>query len=126
MSSKRRKRSQPNPPQYTLQPSSNRWVFPLVLLGIGAVAGAGIAMTAFGGWRGHATAAGGSASQSPDSSALASDAATAACCAVVPSRFGPTSQPTGGPPGMVWVPGGEFSMGSEDPQARPDERPVHR
>lgn len=27
---------------------------------------------------------------------------------------------------MVWVPGGEFSMGSTDPLARPDERPVHR
>lgn len=31
-----------------------------------------------------------------------------------------------GPTGMVWIPGGEFRMGSEDPLARPDERPVHR
>jgi formylglycine-generating enzyme required for sulfatase activity len=30
------------------------------------------------------------------------------------------------PPGMAWIPGGEFSMGSTDPLARPDERPVHR
>lgn len=30
------------------------------------------------------------------------------------------------PTGMVWIPGGEFSMGSTDPLARPDERPVHR
>jgi formylglycine-generating enzyme required for sulfatase activity len=30
------------------------------------------------------------------------------------------------PQGMVWIPGGEFSMGSTDPLARPDERPVHR
>lgn len=27
---------------------------------------------------------------------------------------------------MVWIPGGEFSMGSTDPLARPDEQPVHR
>jgi formylglycine-generating enzyme required for sulfatase activity len=30
------------------------------------------------------------------------------------------------PAGMVWVPGGEFSMGSTDPLARKDESPVHR
>lgn len=30
------------------------------------------------------------------------------------------------PAGMVWVPGGEFLMGSTDPLARPDEGPVHR
>ncbi len=28
--------------------------------------------------------------------------------------------------GMVWIVGGEFSMGSTDPLARPDESPVHR
>jgi formylglycine-generating enzyme required for sulfatase activity len=31
-----------------------------------------------------------------------------------------------GPPGMVWIEGGEFKMGSTDPLARPDESPVHR
>jgi formylglycine-generating enzyme required for sulfatase activity len=31
----------------------------------------------------------------------------------------------GAPPGMTWIPPGEFWMGSEDPQA-PDARPVHR
>ncbi|MFM8872022.1 MAG: SUMF1/EgtB/PvdO family nonheme iron enzyme, partial [Phycisphaerales bacterium] len=30
------------------------------------------------------------------------------------------------PAGMAWIPGGEFSMGSTDPLARPDEQPVHR
>ena len=27
---------------------------------------------------------------------------------------------------MVWIPGGEFAMGSIDPLARPDEQPIHR
>jgi formylglycine-generating enzyme required for sulfatase activity len=30
------------------------------------------------------------------------------------------------PSGMVWIPGGKFAMGSDRPDARPDERPVHR
>jgi len=30
------------------------------------------------------------------------------------------------PAGMVWIPGGEFTMGSTDPLARPDESPLHR
>jgi len=29
------------------------------------------------------------------------------------------------PPGMVWIPGGRFLMGSESPHALPNERPVH-
>src|SRR2546421_5509093 len=29
------------------------------------------------------------------------------------------------PPRMVWTPGGTFTMGSVDPLARPDERPLH-
>lgn len=34
--------------------------------------------------------------------------------------------PSGGPPGMVWIPGGEFTMGSDAGDARADEKPSHR
>jgi formylglycine-generating enzyme len=30
-----------------------------------------------------------------------------------------------GPRGMMWIPGGEFLMGSDDPLAKPNERPAH-
>lgn len=30
------------------------------------------------------------------------------------------------PPGMVWIPGGEFTMGTDDDLGWPDERPAHR
>jgi len=29
------------------------------------------------------------------------------------------------PPGMIWIPGGEFTMGTEAPDAEPHERPSH-
>ncbi len=58
---------------------------------------------------------------------------------VATTGFGPTIPnttpgPTPTPEGMVWIPGGEFSMGSDDPtplvcggpDSMPDARPVHR
>lgn len=48
----------------------------------------------------------------------------AALCLAAPLASDPPGGPA--PEGMVWIPGGEFSMGSTDPLARPDESPVHR
>ena len=31
-----------------------------------------------------------------------------------------------GPAGMVWIPGGEFTMGTDEKEAYPAERPAHR
>jgi formylglycine-generating enzyme required for sulfatase activity len=33
---------------------------------------------------------------------------------------------TAAPPGMRWIPGGEFTMGNDDPDVSPVERPAHR
>ena len=38
----------------------------------------------------------------------------------------PSSTALAAPSGMVWIPGGEFTMGSDHPLARPDEKPLHR
>jgi formylglycine-generating enzyme required for sulfatase activity len=52
--------------------------------------------------------------------------------AALTAQSAPPAQPAApadhppGPPGMVWIPGGEFTMGSVDPLARPDESPRHR
>jgi len=51
-------------------------------------------------------------------------AAAAMACAASCSRAGGSGDDA--PPGMVWIPGGEFAMGSTDPLARDDEQPVHR
>jgi formylglycine-generating enzyme required for sulfatase activity len=36
------------------------------------------------------------------------------------------SKPGYGPPGMVWIPGGVFTMGSDSELAWPEEKPAHR
>jgi formylglycine-generating enzyme required for sulfatase activity len=35
-------------------------------------------------------------------------------------------QPPSAPPGMVWIPGGEFTMGTDSEPGWPDEKPAHR
>lgn len=68
---------------------------------------------------------------SQDSSHL-HPAATAS--AFLPTIPNPTPPPSDVPEGMVWIPGGEFSMGSEDPRgsmcggpdSMGDARPIHR
>jgi sulfatase modifying factor 1 len=46
------------------------------------------------------------------------------CCSNIPDRFSSISKEA--PIGMVWIPGGTFTMGSEEVDARKDEKPKHR
>jgi sulfatase modifying factor 1 len=43
-----------------------------------------------------------------------------------PAPAGGEAAPGPAPPGMVWVPGGEFTMGTDSDLGWPDEKPAHR
>ncbi len=43
------------------------------------------------------------------------------------AKWNKSNLPSDGPPGMVWIPGGEFTMGSDSSELTwPDESPAHR
>src|SRR5688500_7633836 len=47
--------------------------------------------------------------------------------AVAPNALGAEpSPPSSPPPGMRWIPGGEFAMGTDDARSMASERPAHR
>lgn len=45
------------------------------------------------------------------------------CCSNLPSRF--STHKATAPEGMVWVPEGQFIMGTDDKEAKNDEKPAH-
>jgi formylglycine-generating enzyme len=60
---------------------------------------------------------------------MAAIVAVALTACAVPARDaanGDSLPPGDAPPGMVWIPGGEFRMGGDDPFASDAERPIHR
>jgi sulfatase modifying factor 1 len=46
------------------------------------------------------------------------------CCMILPKRF--AAAPATTPAGMRWIASGQFTMGSETPDSRPDARPLHK
>src|SRR5262249_4873615 len=57
--------------------------------------------------------------------ALLASASFGVTYALVSWTRGPTS-PSNAPPGMVWIPGGEFTIGTDSDLGWPDEKPAHR
>jgi formylglycine-generating enzyme required for sulfatase activity len=61
--------------------------------------------------------------------AISSEPAAKADVPTSPTNLAGTNanqEPVQAPPGMVWVPGGEFLMGTDDAKLDPAERPAHR
>jgi sulfatase modifying factor 1 len=73
-------------------------------------------------------------SSPPASKESAHSHPSSAASAFLPTVPNPTPPPAVAPEGMVWIPGGEFSMGSDDPRgsmcggpdSMGDARPIHR
>src|SRR5687767_10689415 len=55
-------------------------------------------------------------------SAAADTSSKALTCEHLPSRF---ANKTNAPDGMVWIPGGEFMMGTDETEAYEPEKPAH-
>lgn len=45
---------------------------------------------------------------------------------VTPAVSAGKAETTASPPGMRWIPGGEFTMGTDDPRSMANERPAHQ
>jgi len=54
---------------------------------------------------------------------LSSEGYTNCCCSQLPPRF--PQDKAAAPTGMVWIPGGEFTMGSDNKDSKKDEKPPH-
>jgi formylglycine-generating enzyme required for sulfatase activity len=67
------------------------------------------------------------ASRAPAGARLPAAPAPTFASAFAPTRPNPEPAPGPAPAGMVWIPGGEFSMGAgDDSQAMADALPIHR
>ena len=112
---KGRKNRQAQLSQPVISPASRKWIWGLV---------ASLAIAGAAGWVVY----------SQQRSARTPAAETASKPTFEPTAPNSSPSPAGAPEGMVWIPGGEFSMGTEDPHdmsagamnSMADARPIHR